>query len=65
MWESRRDSKKLWEGWEAGFMPSTLCHFHGLLFPRQMLDKPVCRFQCSVPHCHEMLIGTHRLSLVH
>ena len=28
-------------------MLSILCHFHGLLFARQMLDKPICR---NVPH---------------
>jgi hypothetical protein len=31
-------------------MLSTLCHFHGLLFARQMQDKPMCADQCSVRH---------------
>ena len=38
MWESRRDSQRAWEGWEAGIMASMLsilCHFHGLFFVRQ------------------------------
>jgi len=50
MWESRRDFQR---GWEAGFMafhPSILCHFHGLLFARQMLDKPNAAAHCNVPH---------------
>jgi len=53
MWESRRDFQRVWEGWEAGFMASMLsilCHFHGLLFARQMLDKPNAAAQCNVPH---------------
>jgi hypothetical protein len=31
-------------------MLSTLCHFHGLLFAQQMLDKPICRHpvKCAV-----------------
>jgi hypothetical protein len=31
-------------------MLSILCHFHGLLFARQMLDKPNAATQCNVPH---------------
>jgi hypothetical protein len=43
-------------------MLSTLRHFHGLLFARQMLDKPICRhpMQCAAPAkgCLSVLIGS-------
>jgi hypothetical protein len=31
MWESRRDSQRVWEGWEAGFL--AFHAFHTLSFP--------------------------------
>ena len=60
-------SKKCGKGGKPASWLSTLsilCHFHGLLFGRQMLDKPICRnpVQCDRTR-HETLIGTHRLSL--
>src|SRR6266702_550349 len=44
-------------------MLSILCHFHGLLFARQMLDKPICRqtVQCAAlaMRCSSVLIACH------
>jgi len=56
-----------WEGWEAGFM--AFHAFHTLSFPwpafrAAMLDKPICRYPGARRRTrHEMLIGTHPLSL--
>jgi hypothetical protein len=56
----------MWEGWEAGFMTfmlSTLCH------SMACFSRGKCwinRYAASNAGCrtrHEMLIGTHRLSL--
>jgi hypothetical protein len=44
-------------------MLSILCHFHGLLFGRHMLDKPICRHTVQCAALSEMLIGTHLVSL--
>src|SRR6185312_10557758 len=66
MWESRRDFQRVWEGWKPASwlsMLSILCHFHDLLFARQTLDKQICRRSAMCRTRHEMLIGTHRLSL--
>src|SRR3984957_3109318 len=45
-------------------MLSTLCHFHGLLFARQVLEKPMCsrrvRFATFGARCSS---APHRLSL--
>jgi len=38
-------------------MLSTLCHFHGLLFARQMQDKPICRDQCNLRHSPRAVHG--------
>src|SRR5271163_807885 len=40
-------------------MLSILCHFHGLLFARQMLDKPICRLPVQ---CAHSLRAAHRYS---
>ena len=46
------------------YMLSILCHFHGLLFALQMLDKPIMPPPSAICRTrHEMLIGTDRLSL--
>ena len=66
MWESRRDFQRVWEGWEASFMASMLsilCHFHGLHFARQMLNKPICRhpvqYAALATRCSFVLIVCH------
>jgi hypothetical protein len=66
MWESRRDFQGVWEGWEAGIM--AFHAFHTLSFPwpvfrPAMLDKPICRHRVRCAIRHQMLIGTHRLSM--
>ena len=55
------------ENLEAGFMAfkfSILCHFHGLLFARQVLEKPMCRhpvqYAALGARCSS---APHRLSL--
>jgi hypothetical protein len=67
MWEARRDFQRVWQGWEAGF---TAFHaFHTLSFPwpafraanAGQTDMPPHSAMCRTRH--EMLIGTHRLSL--
>jgi hypothetical protein len=63
MWEYRRDFQRVWEGWEAGIMA-----FHTLPFPwpafrtanAEQADMPSPSAMCRT--CHEMLIGTRRLS---
>jgi hypothetical protein len=44
-------------------MLSILCHFHGLLFARQMLDKPICRQPTQsaalATRCSSVLIACH------
>ena len=65
MWESRRDFQRVWEGWEAGFM--AFHAFHTLSFPwpafrRKCWMNRYAATECNVPHFHEMLIDTHRLS---
>ncbi len=38
-------------------MLSTLCHFHGLLFARQMQDKPICRRSVQCGHSPRSVHG--------
>jgi hypothetical protein len=46
---------------------SILCHFHGLLFSRQMLDKPICRhpvqYAALATRCSLVLIACHLTAL--
>src|SRR5271156_6868132 len=41
---------RVWKGMKPASCLSILCHFHGLLFAQQMLDKPIAATQCNVPH---------------
>jgi hypothetical protein len=53
MWESRRDFQREWKGGKPASwlsMLSTLCHVHGPLFARQMLDNRYAATQFNLPH---------------